>query len=254
MSQADPAATTPTDIATTALYEAGAVSLGQTPLAEYVQEALVRLQWMVQQWAVQRFLVYSLVSKGVETTGQFTYSVGPGGDFDTGTGSQRPPAIQSGFLRQPVASGGIPVDLDITIMKSREDYNRVRLKHLVSQTLSVYYEETYPLGTVYPWPVPTSNIYELWLSWLAPLPNNLATEPTQNFVLPYEYYNTMIYNLAMRLRGKYRIPTFPGDPLPVMAKDSLQTLRDANFQIPQLAMPGELVPRGMYNIFGDYNA
>jgi hypothetical protein len=61
----------------------------------------------------------------------------------------------------------------------------------------------------------------------------------------------MLYNLALRLRVKYSIPTFPGDQLPGQAAESLAVLRGANTQIAQLVMPGDLLSGQQYNIFSD---
>ncbi len=73
------------------------------------------------------------------------------------------------------------------------------------------------------------------------------------FSIPYEYYAAMLYNLALRLRPKFAITTYPGDQLPGLAKDSLAVLRGANTAIARLRTPAELLRGGIYNIFSDRN-
>ena len=75
MSQLDPTKTTVGDICTAALKECGAIGVGQTPLAEDINDAWARLQWMIQQWERKRYLVYHLVTLSVVSTGAQTYTV-----------------------------------------------------------------------------------------------------------------------------------------------------------------------------------
>jgi hypothetical protein len=98
--------------------------------------------------------------------------------------------------------------------------------------------------------VPNSNIYEVHISVLSQLPFRFATINSV-FSIPYEYYAAILYNLALRLRPKYRLPSVAGDPLPGLAKDSLNVLRGANLQIASLVMPGGLMKGSQYNIFSD---
>lgn len=351
MAQLDPTATTVGDICTAALRECGALGIGQSALAIDLNDAWARLQWMLQQWERKRWLVYHLVDLSKISTGQQIYTVGPGGDLDSGSGvpelalgssgiltinsptvtglapldwlqlrsgdaisgtgipagttvltlpvagiltisnlatqsgqsdlvflrtavpsvsSVRPARIESSFLRQlnipgsplwnqfnwneaPWAGqspGQNQIDYPLRVLQSREDYNRIALKSLVSFPGVVFLDSDWPLGKLHVWPVPNANIYEIHISVLAQLPFRFATINTI-FSIPYEYYAAILYNLAIRLRPKYRLPSFPGDPLPGLAKDSLNVLRGANVQIGSLVMPGELMNTSQYNIFSD---
>jgi hypothetical protein len=277
--QLNPDATTSNDICIAALKDSGAIGVGQTPLAENISDAQARLQWMLQQWERKRWLVYHLVTQSVLCTGAQSYTVGPAGDFDTGTGNQftnqfnfqvgnapgfqvfpasaRPARLESAFLRQlqvngngPPADGSNQIDYPLTLLNSMEDYNRIALKSLQTFPSYVFYDSGWPLGTVYPWPVPQANIYELHLTYMAQLPPTFATGASI-ISLPYEYLDAMISNLALRLRTLFSLPTFPGDMLPGRARDSLATVRGANVQIARLQVPGDLIRPGLYNIFSD---
>jgi len=85
---------------------------------------------------------------------------------------------------------------------------------------------------------------------MAQLPPSFATTSSV-FAIPYEYYAAMVYNLALRLRSRFRIPAPPGDPLPGLAKAALNVLRTGNSQIAQLHVPADLGRAGIYNIFSD---
>lgn len=268
MSSLDPANTTVYDLCSEALRESGAFGIGQTPLAEDVNGAWTRLQWMLQQWERKRWLVYHLKTYSVVSTGATSYSVGPGGDYDTspavvnpfapafgpafGGGSPaitaRPNRIESCFLRQLTQQ--MPVDYPMQRLESMEDYNLLGLKTLVSFPYFYYYDPGWPLGTLYPWPIPQSAIYEVFISIREQLPVSFANTSVA-LTLPYEYYAAVLYNLALRLRPRYGIVTFQGDVLPGLAKDSLNVLRTGNLQIAGLKIPTTLSRPGIYNIFSD---
>jgi hypothetical protein len=250
MSQLEPANTTMGDICGAALKECGAIGVGQTPLAEDINDAWTRLQWMLMQWERKRWLVYHLVNLSKIATGAVSYTVGPGGDFDTGNPSVRPGRLNSAFVRH-LQAGPNAIDYHLEILQSREDYDWITLKSLMAGPGEAAFLDTdWPLARLYVWPLPQAGIYEIHISIHAQLPYQFAT-PATVFDLPLEYYNAMMLNLAVRLRPKYRLGSYPGDPLPGMAKDSLSVVRTPNAQIAKLRMPNTLRRRGQYNIYSD---
>ncbi|HKU51982.1 MAG TPA: hypothetical protein VJQ25_05915 [Nitrospira sp.] len=352
MSQLEAVDTSVADICTAALKDAGALGVGQTALAEDITDAWARLQWMLQQWANKRWLVYHLVTKGIISTGARSYTVGPAGqintnaisgyklesllldspgsgyvigdtislvgspplavsyasapvltvltiggggaigtfeisdpgeipdplpvsygqDFSSGagtgatfkypkyesldepivttSGSMRPPRIESAFLRQLTQSGPNQIDFPLALVQSMEDYNRISLKGLVSFPGIAFYDPEWPLGKLYPWPIPNASIYGVYITIREQLPVNFASAG-ERFTLPYEYYGAIVPNLALRLRPKYQIPSYPGDPLPGIAKDALNVIRTSSAAISTLQVDPTLVRNGLYNIFND---
>lgn len=249
MSLQDPALTTIGDLVTQCLKEAGVLGVGQTANAEDSNECWFRIQAMLQQWERKRWLVYHLVDLSKVSTGAASYSVGPGGDIDTGAGTVRPAKIESAFLRQLVTSAPNQVDYPLEVLQSWEDFSRIRLKSLVAFPQAVFLDAGWPLATLHIYPIPNATIYETHLQVLAQLPVKYATLATL-VNLPYEYYYAILTNGALRLRPKYQIPTYPGDPLPGLAKDALNVLRGANTQIARLQLP-DLGRSTQYNIFSD---
>lgn len=250
MSALDPANLTMQDLCAQALRESGAYGVGQTPLADDITDAWFRLQTMLQEWNTKRWLVFHLKTLLFTSTGAVTYSVGPGGDYDTGAGSMRPDKIESAFLRQLTQSQPNQIDYPLELLQSMEDYNQIALKELVSFPGKVFYDPSWPLGTLYVWPVMAANIYATGITIKDVLPSSFPTANTV-FKIPYNYYSAMLYNLAIRLKPKYGLKVMPGDPLPALAKASLAALRGANTAIARLQVPADLNRPGVYNIFSD---
>lgn len=208
---------------------------------------------MLQQWERKRWFIYHLVELTKVSTGAAAYAVGPGGDFDTGAGTSRPNRLEAAFVRQIQTNPPNQVDYPLEIFQSWEDYSTIALKSLVAFPSLAFMDTNWPGAALHIYPVPNANIYEIHLIIRAQLPASFANLTTQ-IVLPYEYYAAILYNLAERLRPKYRISTFPGDPLPGLAKDSRNVLRSGNAQIARLRMPGAVLgDKSHYNIFSDRN-
>ena len=147
----------------------------------------------------------------------------------------------------PGANGTQSVDYPLTMLFSYEDYARITLKSLVSFSQYIFYDSAWPMGKIYPWPIPQANLYEVHIL----LKHVLSEFPdlTSTFDFPPEYLAALHYNMVVRLRAAYRMPEDPG--YTGLAADALQTIRSANTQIPSLIMPDNLVRPGVYNIYSD---
>lgn len=273
MSQLDPTKTSVGDLCNAALQECGAIGQGQVAVAEQANVAWARLQWMLQQWANKRWMVYHLVTYNVTSSGKLFYTLGPGGDIDTGIGTNpfnsqfnsqfgggagaravpatmRPDKIEAAFLRQLTESQPNQIDYYLDILQSMEDYNRIALKQLQSFPEYVFYDPAWPLGKVFAWPVPQANIYGLFITVKEQLPVAFPSLATL-LNLPYEYYGAILYNLAIRLCAPNGLPVRP-DTLG-LAKDGMRVIRGSNTAIARLQMPPDMQRAGIYNIFSDRN-
>ncbi len=236
--------TTALDIINLALFDSGIIGTGQTASAQDANNALVRLNYMIGEWQVQRWLVYHLVDSSKVSTGAQSYTVGPGGDYNVAV---RPDRLEAAFFRQLVQSSPNQIDYPLELLQSREDYNNIALKQLASFPQCIFYDSAFPLGRIYPWPVPQANIYEVHLSLKSVL-GEFATLATV-ISLPHEYFNALHWNLAVRLRTAYDLPP---QPMTVqLAKKALNVIRGANTQIARLVMPLDLVRPGVYNPYSD---
>lgn len=234
--------TTALQIVTAALKKSGVIGVGQTAAAEDANDAFDDLNDMVAQWQRKRWLVYRLVDVLFLSTGAVSYTVGVGGNFNVA----RPDRLEAAFVR--LTSSNLPVDMPLTLLQSREDYNRVRLKTQSGYPYWIFYDPAFPTGAVYPWPVATAGLYEIHLTLKEQLGAFANLNSTVN--LPPEYTAALKWNLTARICMSYALPVPPG--VVAMAKDALNTIRNANAQIPEARMPAGLPGRGgRYNIFTD---
>ena len=242
--------TTPADIVRLVLKDTGVLGVGQTANAEDTNDVFDTMNMMIGEWASKRWLLFHLLDLSIVSTGAISYTVGPGGDIDTGA-LQRPDRLEDGcFFRQLItASSPNKIDYPLTILESREDYSRIGLKQLTTIPQFIFYDPAFPLGSVYPWPVMQPTQYELHILVKAQISQfaNLA-DPIN---LPSQYYGAIRYNLGCRVRSMYQ---FPADPQLVgLAMDSLSTIRNMNAAVPRLRMPAGIARGTKYNIYSDSN-
>jgi uncharacterized MnhB-related membrane protein len=234
---------TPLDIVTLSLRNSGVLGTGRTADADMTNTVFKMLNSMLAQWAVKRWLVYHLVNVSIPSTGAVSYTVGQGGAFNMAT---RPSEIDAAFVSQNL---GRPdqIDTPLSIIEAREDYNRIAMKGLVSFPYILYYDNAYPLGSVYFWPAPNATQYGITIT--AKMVLSAFTSLTQDINLPGEYQEALIYNLAMRVCVLYQLDLDAA--IVALAKAALGTIRAANTQIPMLQMPPQLGRGARYNVYSD---
>ncbi|HUN00408.1 MAG TPA: hypothetical protein PLI96_07990 [Halothiobacillus sp.] len=223
----------------------GVIGVGQTPAAEDANDALQQLNQMLALWQRQRWLVNGLITTGMVSTGAVTYTVGQTGNYAI----PRPDRIESAFMRFLNASGNVTVDKPIVLINSREDYNEISVKNLSTVPQGVFYDNNLPLGTLYFWPIPPANLYEMFITTMSALQN--FTSLSTIITLAPEYIDAMQWSLAERLRPLYQLP--PDPTITALAAGARSVLRSANAQVPSLDMPGNIPGQsnGWYNPFSD---
>ncbi len=236
---------TPNDLIRRALKKAGVLGVGQTASSEDTNDAFADLNDMLGTWSRKRWLCYHLLDKALPLTGAATYTVGPGGDVDM----VRPDRIEAAYVR--ILNGGTrPVDVPIDVIPSYEDWASTSLKTLPgSFPQSVFLDSGFPMGTVYVWPQALAGKYEVHLVFKADL---VAFQTVGDQVqVPPEYMDALIYNLAGRLRISYGEP--PDPAVDALARAALNTIKGANVQVPDLAMPSDLpgCGGGSYNLYSN---
>lgn len=222
------------------------LGVGYVPTAEDSNDAFLRLNWMLAQWQRKRWLVWHLVDLAVPSTGATSYTIGPGGNINVAV---RPDKLEAAYTRQIIQSQPNQIDYPVDIITSYEQYSRIALKQLTAFTSYIFYDNAYPVGKLYPWPVPQASIYETHV-----LVKDLLSQftgLTQQVNIPEEYFPALEWNLAVRLAAAYPEAGPPREDLKALARDSLNVLREANTQIATLAMPTELVRPGVYNPYSD---
>lgn len=236
---------TPNDVIDFAMKLAGVLGQGQTATGEDLADAFKALNMMLAQWQRKRFMLWALEDTGFISTGAQSYTVGPGGDYNI----PRPDKLRYAYVRQFGLMTNAPytTDYKLTILDSREDYSLITLKKLGSFPRWIYYQPDFPLGSIFPWPIPDANLYEVHI--VTPMGMQTFTLPSDQILMPLEYLETLCFNLAVRL-----CPMF-GNEAPAevlgLAKASMTTVRVANDAIGEMELPNVLLRGLLYDIRSD---
>lgn len=225
------------DLVLNALRDGGIVGEDESPEPATLNRAFKHTNWLLAQWQRKRYLVYRLVDYSFISTGAQNYKVGKGLTVDL---NPRPDRIESAFLRLLNTSGNLQPDLPLDVIQSREDYNRIVLKTMGTLPWRIFYDPVWPVGVLYPWPVPQATIYEVHVTFKETLARFAALADKIN--LPPEYEIALNWNLAKRFRAVWQLP---GDSdLNGLARDGLNVIRLANVAVPTLTMPDAVRQRG----------
>jgi len=154
------------DFCTLVLKEAGVVGVGQTALAEDINDTFTLLNRMFAQWQKKRWLIPSLYEIAAIGNNNKSNLIGPGQYYN----APRPDKIQSAYFIQLNGSSdpNSLVSFPLTAIWSWEDYSRIALKQLNSWPLYFFYDGAFPYGNVYIWPIPSST-YEIHLVCKSPI-------------------------------------------------------------------------------------
>lgn len=223
--------------------DATVLGTGQTLSAEETTDLLDTLNAMLAQWRRKRWIIWCLDTTIVNSTGQEDYTIGPQADFNV---AARPDKIESAFVRQ-INNAGLPVDYPLEIIESRNDYNNIATKTMVSFPSYYFYQSSFPLGIIKFWPIPQAAIYAMGVSTKAVL--SQFANLTQVLDLSDDYAAAMRYNLAIRAAPMFGYTA--SEDVKGFARDAMNVIRQSNFQIGRLQMPGDLRRRGIYNIYSD---
>jgi hypothetical protein len=141
------------NLITAALRQLGELAPGQEPNPEEAAAGLEMLNTILENWEIQRRKVYVIdqLMFSLES-GKQTYTMGPGGDFD----SYRPVKIQSANIifsdtEDPLDGISHPLELVNSVK-----FAAIKEKGLPAfRPLQLYNDGDYPLLHLSLWPVPT---------------------------------------------------------------------------------------------------
>jgi hypothetical protein len=157
--------------------------------------ALYSLNHMIDSWSNNRLMIYSIKQFEFPLTGQQTYTLGPGGDWDV----PRPMKIETAYARlQP----GSPQQLDIAMQPlTVQQYASIAVKKTPSTFPFAYYDNNnYPLRDITLFPIPSgpANIV-LWLR--EPLID--LDDIDAEVMYPPGYERAFRFNLAVELAAEF---------------------------------------------------
>ena len=233
--------TTISKIINLALKDAGVIGNGQTPSADDTETAFDTLLQMIALWRTSDLEVYCHQNVTVPMTGGQTYTIGTGGVVNT----DRPTSIEQAIFVDTPNTTSYP----LAILTSLEDWQRIAVKSLPGNIPdAVRYEPTFPLGTLYVWPQPSSGQIQLTVKQPFPQYASIGDDLT----LPPEYEAPIRFNLAKWLCAAFGAPLRPD--IAQLAASTLRQLKRVNTRVRELQMP-ERLPMGNwvdgFNVYTD---
>jgi hypothetical protein len=157
--------TTARDIITLAMKEAGVLGVGQSLLAEDINDGFKLLNNMLSQWQKRRWLVPNLIDISAIGNSQISNLIGPGQYYN----SARPDKIQAAYFKQLTGQAGSnQVSYMLRPIWSYENYAQIQLKNLTTWPQYYFYDAAFPNGNVFIWPIPDQT-YEIHLIVKGPI-------------------------------------------------------------------------------------
>lgn len=229
------------DLITLALKKARVIGKGDILDDEDAQASLDTLNLMLDSWSLDRLFVYVEELHELQLTGALSYTIGPGGDFDM----PRPNQIISGYAQ----INGVSYPMEI--LDSGPQYDSIRLKGLAQAwPRCVWYEKTYPLGTLHFYPLGASVCYLRFTTALQQFPT-LTTEIT----LPPGYKKAIVDAGAVELAQANNTDI---SPLVIQsASNAIARLKRLNSQPVTRSVEASVIStrfargQGQYNILSD---
>ena len=212
--------------------------------------ALEVLQMLIGQWNLQGLALYAKTNSLFSlTAGVGVYTIGetiPASDFV----AARPAKILTAFTRSNV-NPTYPIDLPVQIIPTEKYWEEVAKSLQTTYPLYLYYNPTYPAGTITLWPVPIGTGYQLGLSMTTLLTKYAAL--TDELALPDGYDMALGYALAVKLA-----PMFGQDSIQELkteAANAMAIVKRNNQEIPLAHLDTALLGgsnRGRFNIMGGF--
>lgn len=199
------------DLILDSLIETGAVSPGEglDDDADLAQWALRKSNYMFDIWNARRPFVYSyLFGLYTMVAGLSPHTIGNSGaaTFDTSP-NPRPVDIVSASLLLNGSSGPSTVDQPITIHRDNGAWWAAMQTKSIETNVptDLYYDPTYPDGSLYFWPVPNAQMSVRLQTWTSISSFTSITDPIGGpngpGTMPQGYRAGMMYTLAEHLAG-----------------------------------------------------
>lgn len=220
------------DIITRAFRLLGVTAAGEQPAADEAQDALDTLNDMIDAWKLERLMVFAILPQRFNlVAGKKSYTMGPGGDFDT----SRPVRIDKVQLLY-TTNQPLPITLPIEIL-NLDQYQAIVVPDTGSTIpLQVYPDEAFPLRTLSFYPVPQLDQQIDIFTWglIDGFP-----DINQTVSLPPGYARALRSNLALEIAAEYgkQVPA----TVAAMALDAKAGIKSNNIQPLYLGCDAALV-------------
>jgi len=220
--------------------------VGETLDADEAAEALQQLNWMMDQWSLERLTVYQIENQLFDIkANQYSYTIGPSPDCDWVT--DRPAILDTtpAFVRQ--LTSGIYIDYKC------DYWPNDRFQGIVQKVVKTNYpsvwtcDRAFPISTIRIYPVPT---LDLTFGLSQPIQFNKFCSVSDYIGLPPGYDQAIAYGLAEQLASEYGVPAQKLIWISAQAKETKQRIKTANNEPMLLEIDRTLETKSPYNIYG----
>jgi hypothetical protein len=215
----------------------GVLRRGFQPSTSDIIDALVVLNAMLEGWATDELNLFTVfIAQYDLTPSKQSYTIGPSsGDFT----AARPVRIDRANLII-LSNPQQPLRKPLQILNS-QGWAAIKLQTVQSVIpIQLFYDPTYPLGTLYLWPMPTL-AYQLELFTFQALAGSFSSG-SQTFDMPPGYLDAVAYNLAVRLSSEWQKPL--RQDVVALASESLAMIQRLNDQTPLMECDAGVMPFG----------
>jgi len=171
------------------------IGRGESLDAVTANEAGYRLNDIIEQANIEK--VFSSYQQDLTiplVSGQSFYTIGGSGAH---INAARPTEILHGYVRRE------NIDYPASISHSKNDYDAIALKSLqfCGWSTFVYYQASYPFGSLYVYPVPSDSLSSLHLTVESSLEKFSSLD--DEVLIPPTYFSWLQYKLAERVAPDY---------------------------------------------------
>jgi hypothetical protein len=219
------------DLLTAAYQEISVLAEGETLSAAAASDALNMLNRMIDQWKAENLQIYAVTrTTATLTASQASFTVGASGNINIA----RPVFIEKVNFIDTATDPDHEYQLPQLLTEA--EWAGISQKALTSTyPQCAYYSPTYPTGTLYPWPIPTSSTLQ-WAvyHWAAVA---AYSDLSDSVALPPGYEELIVTQMATRLAASNGRAVDPD--LRHRASQAKQIVQRANFRMNELGIRGD---------------
>ncbi len=190
-----------------ALLEMNAIAPGETVPDELNQLGLAMFNEMVDQWKGIRATVFKVLrSVYYFTANKASYQIGNSAVAPDWVGYRPQDIERAGFINTVVSNA--PTETPMRIYTD-EEYACITLKNLTNQIVEgIWYQKSFPLGTIFPWPICSSGIMQIALYVPTPIDevSSDANGLNTDISVPPAGRKAIRLNLALAMAPGLEIP------------------------------------------------
>jgi hypothetical protein len=187
------------DIIKGALRKIGVVAQGETPSTDQYTEAAFALNLLVKSWEADGMPLWALRTTAIPLTADVNaYTIGVSQTVNT----DKPLKVIQAWNRNTTSN----IDVPMRIL-TKQEYNILGNKTTTGNPIQIYYEPLRDTGVLHVFPTPSSTdaaAQQIYIVYQRPYEDfNISTD-TPDF--PQEWYDAVLYGLAVRLAPEYGVP------------------------------------------------